>query len=191
MAFTEHESVKSHYQWLSKLDVGHVPEQKNYRRTSIICTIGTSFTESHHICSRYSTPNNPIGPKTNSVQSINNLRKGDFLPRPRLVWNIALNPTKYSWFEHCANELFPRFPRGNSYTQLSQGPLLCVAIYPLQMTSGGGLYPLSVLIRLSHSITNLSSTTPGRPRRSSLVAHWLLLSILYAFPVLDRFYSRL
>ncbi|RPB15457.1 pyruvate kinase [Morchella conica CCBAS932] len=54
MAFTEHESVKSHYQWLSQLDVDHVPQQKNYRRTSIICT---------------------IGPKTNSVQAINNLRK--------------------------------------------------------------------------------------------------------------------
>lgn len=108
MAFTEHESVKSHYQWLSKLDVGHVPEQQNYRRTSIICTIGTPFPKSHNL-TLDSTSNKPTGPKTNSVQSINNLRKGDFLPRPRFVWNIALNPTKYSWFEHCANELFSRF----------------------------------------------------------------------------------
>lgn len=43
MAFTDHESVKSHYQWLSQLDVDHVPQQKNYRRTSIICTIGMFF----------------------------------------------------------------------------------------------------------------------------------------------------
>lgn len=34
------ENVKTHYQWLSELNVDHVPEERNYRRTSIICTIG-------------------------------------------------------------------------------------------------------------------------------------------------------
>ncbi|CAZ84232.1 unnamed protein product [Tuber melanosporum] len=48
------DSVKTQYQWLSQLNVDHVPAERNFRRTSIICT---------------------IGPKTNSVESINKLRK--------------------------------------------------------------------------------------------------------------------
>ncbi|KAK6512569.1 Pyruvate kinase [Arthrobotrys musiformis] len=46
-------NVKTTYEWVSALDINHVPK-KNFRRTSIICT---------------------IGPKTNSVEKINTLRK--------------------------------------------------------------------------------------------------------------------
>ncbi|EGX54054.1 Pyruvate kinase [Orbilia oligospora] len=46
-------NVKTTYEWTSALDINHVPK-KNFRRTSIICT---------------------IGPKTNSVEKINTLRK--------------------------------------------------------------------------------------------------------------------
>lgn len=34
------DSVKTQYQWLSQLNVDHVPAERNFRRTSIICTIG-------------------------------------------------------------------------------------------------------------------------------------------------------
>lgn len=47
------ESVSTHYEWLSRLNVENRPKN-HYRRTSIICT---------------------IGPKTNSVEMINKLRK--------------------------------------------------------------------------------------------------------------------
>ncbi|KAF8251846.1 pyruvate kinase [Wilcoxina mikolae CBS 423.85] len=46
------ESVSTHFEWLSRLNIETRPKN-NYRRTSIICT---------------------IGPKTNSVESINKLR---------------------------------------------------------------------------------------------------------------------
>ncbi|CCX17424.1 Similar to Pyruvate kinase; acc. no. P22360 [Pyronema omphalodes CBS 100304] len=46
------ESVSTHYEWLSRLSIDTRPKN-NYRRTSIICT---------------------IGPKTNSVEMINKLR---------------------------------------------------------------------------------------------------------------------
>jgi pyruvate kinase len=52
----EHLSSQTKIEWLSGLDTEFKPT-KNYRRTSIICT---------------------IGPKTNSVESINNLRKAGF-----------------------------------------------------------------------------------------------------------------
>ncbi|KAK6538561.1 Pyruvate kinase [Orbilia ellipsospora] len=45
--------VKTSYEWVASLDINHVPK-KNFRRTSIICT---------------------IGPKTNSVEAMNKLRK--------------------------------------------------------------------------------------------------------------------
>ncbi|KAG9243641.1 pyruvate kinase [Calycina marina] len=48
----DHLSAGSKIEWLSNLDTDHTPA-KNYRRTSIICT---------------------IGPKTNSVEAINKLR---------------------------------------------------------------------------------------------------------------------
>ncbi|EFX05805.1 pyruvate kinase [Grosmannia clavigera kw1407] len=48
----EHLSLGGRIDWLASLDTAHTPE-KNYRRTSIICT---------------------IGPKTNSVEAINKLR---------------------------------------------------------------------------------------------------------------------
>ncbi|KAL7269071.1 Pyruvate kinase [Rhizina undulata] len=52
MAYLPNDSVKTHYEWLSQLNIDHRPEN-NFRRTSIICT---------------------IGPKTNSVEMINKLR---------------------------------------------------------------------------------------------------------------------
>lgn len=55
MAFIQNDlSVQTHYEWLSQLNIENRPKN-NYRRTSIICT---------------------IGPKTNSVDAINRLRKG-------------------------------------------------------------------------------------------------------------------
>ena len=49
----DHLSLGGRIDWLANLDTNSQPE-KNYRRTSIICT---------------------IGPKTNSVEAINNLRR--------------------------------------------------------------------------------------------------------------------
>ncbi|KAJ6256834.1 Pyruvate kinase [Drechslerella dactyloides] len=46
-------NVKTSYEWVSSLDIANAPK-KNFRRTSIICT---------------------IGPKTNSVEMMNRLRK--------------------------------------------------------------------------------------------------------------------
>lgn len=55
MAFIQNDSsVQTHHMWLSQLNIDNRPKN-NYRRTSIICT---------------------IGPKTNSVEAINKLRKG-------------------------------------------------------------------------------------------------------------------
>ncbi|KAI5804449.1 pyruvate kinase [Geopyxis carbonaria] len=54
MSFIQNnDSVQTHFEWLSRLNIDNRPKN-NYRRTSIICT---------------------IGPKTNSVESINKLRK--------------------------------------------------------------------------------------------------------------------
>lgn len=54
MAYIQNDdSVHTHYEWLSRLNINKRPTN-NYRRTSIICT---------------------IGPKTNSPESINKLRK--------------------------------------------------------------------------------------------------------------------
>jgi len=50
---TSDDSIKTHHEWLSQLNIENRPKN-NYRKTSIICT---------------------IGPKTNSVESINKLRK--------------------------------------------------------------------------------------------------------------------
>lgn len=53
-ALNHQESGRTRIEWLSNLNTAYKPA-KNYRRTSIICT---------------------IGPKTNSAEKINVLRKG-------------------------------------------------------------------------------------------------------------------
>lgn len=55
--------------WLANLDTAYQPE-KNYRRSSIICT---------------------IGPKTNSVEAINNLRKAG-LNVVRMNFSVSQGP---------------------------------------------------------------------------------------------------
>lgn len=73
-------SGRTQIEWLSSLNTEFQPKT-NYRRTSIICTIGELvrqmsaglryFSEA----SASSANNWPIGPKTNSVEKINMLRK--------------------------------------------------------------------------------------------------------------------
>ena len=72
------DSVKTQYQWLSQLNVDHVPAERNFRRTSIICTIGMCLDPRSIAGGLANSPFflSPIGPKTNSVESINKLRKG-------------------------------------------------------------------------------------------------------------------
>lgn len=63
---------KTTLEWLSTLNVDHRPSG-NYRRTSIICTIGwwlASWDEEN-----VTIDIRNLGPKTNSVEMINKLRK--------------------------------------------------------------------------------------------------------------------
>jgi len=75
------DGIETRYQWLSQLNVDHVPAERNFRRTSIICTIGMSLDPRSLASGLANKPLffcffSSIGPKTNSVESINKLRKG-------------------------------------------------------------------------------------------------------------------
>jgi pyruvate kinase len=69
----EHLAVGGKISWLANLDTAYQPE-KNYRRSSIICT---------------------IGPKTNSVEAINALRKAG-LNVVRMNFSVRFHPPSSS-----------------------------------------------------------------------------------------------
>lgn len=71
----DHLTNRMKLEWTSQLNTEYVPA-KNYRRTSIICTIGEYTVsriagESIEKCTA-----NFSGPKTNDVKTINVLRRG-------------------------------------------------------------------------------------------------------------------
>jgi pyruvate kinase len=78
-AISGHLTNRMKLEWHSKLDTDMVPA-KNYRKTSIICTIGRfSFAALARPLTRPPSRRllmHPAGPKTNSAEKINMLRKG-------------------------------------------------------------------------------------------------------------------
>ncbi|KAJ3575619.1 hypothetical protein NPX13_g3970 [Xylaria arbuscula] len=99
----DHLNVRNKIEWLAALDTAYAPEH-NYRRSSIICT---------------------IGPKTNSVEAINNVRRlllSAFDAPLSLTFSIAT----YCWSQCCPHELFPRLIRydflGPVFEQLGEEP---------------------------------------------------------------------
>lgn len=79
----DHLSNRMKLEWYSKLNTEMVPS-KNYRRTSIIGTIGRSYRPLPG--PETSVVDTPFlaGPKTNSVEKINSLRKGTRFPNNSL-----------------------------------------------------------------------------------------------------------
>ena len=69
----DHLSSRTRFEWLAGLNTEYRPA-KAYRRTSIICTIGRKHT-SAWLRSLLMVGN--LGPKTNSAEKINILRKGE------------------------------------------------------------------------------------------------------------------
>ena len=76
----DHLSNRTKLEWTSSLNTDYTPK-KNYRRTSIIGTIGRCFVMTLQI--RGLTTMVP-GPKTNSVEKITLLRKGS-----NWLWHFA------------------------------------------------------------------------------------------------------
>ena len=68
-------SGRTRIEWLSSLNTEFQPK-KHYRRTSIICTIGTQDPFRDGLHGLLQRTNKQLGPKTNSAAKINILRKG-------------------------------------------------------------------------------------------------------------------
>ena len=83
----DHLNIGNKIEWLAALDTAYAPEH-NYRRSSIICT---------------------IGPKTNSVEAINKVR---FAPPPLVYYSHSHTRIAASCWSQCRpHELFPRLLR--------------------------------------------------------------------------------
>lgn len=97
-------SGRTRIEWLSSLNTEFQPK-KHYRRTSIICTIGTQISFRDVMHGLLQRTDRPTGPKTNSAAKINILRKGTIFTHKI---NVRKLMGAYSWLECRPYELFPR-----------------------------------------------------------------------------------
>ena len=138
-------------EWLSGLNTEYHPA-KSYRRSSIICT---------------------IGPKTNSPEKINMLRKGSFP-----YYQVSeINSNKcYSWRQCCPYELLPWITRGTALLlTLVLGGTMLEFLPPQRYSS-----TMELIMWVECSITSLLSTMLEKLSASRRVVLWLLLLIRYA-----------
>jgi pyruvate kinase len=71
----EHLAIQTKLEWTASLNTEFQPE-KNYRRTSIIGTIGMSLSPEASQAADFPTKLYVTGPKTNSAEKISMLRSG-------------------------------------------------------------------------------------------------------------------
>lgn len=122
------------------------------------------------------------GPKTNSVEKINLLRKGPELTP--LACRIWYTDNLSSWPQCCSHELLSWVLRGTDTPILSSTDL---PYAPTIIKSG----PVALIVLSGiYSIINRLSTMPNRQRKYRKADHWLWHSIRYA-AWLSTFYPRI
>lgn len=107
----EHLAIQTKLEWTASLNTEFQPE-KNYRRTSIIGTIGMSMSPEASQAADFPTKLCVTGPKTNSAEKISMLRSGIVNRVSSALAQLLTSMFNNSWSERCPHELFSWLLRG-------------------------------------------------------------------------------